>query len=101
MKEMRLRDALLAIAVALVCAGCSSIQGTYADPTGAFVLDLKSGGQATFSFGGQAAPCTYDVNGKSIALACQGADTKEVLTIQGDGSLAGPPGSPIPPLRKK
>ena len=98
---MRLRDAFLAIVVALVCAGCSSVQGTYADSTGAFVLDLKSGGQATFTFGGQAAPCTYDVNGKSVSVACQGDNSKEVLTIQSDGSLAGPPGSPIPPLRKK
>jgi hypothetical protein len=93
---------LVALLATSVLGGCSSrIQGTYTDPTGAFVLELKSGNSASFAFSGQAAPCTYQSAGSKINLQCQGQADTLVLTVQNDGSLTGPPGTFLPPLRKK
>ena len=94
----------LFIAVLAVAAlwGCgSSLTGTYTDGTGAFTLELKSGGAATFTFAGMPAMCTYKPNGNTIALMCEGQVGALVLTVQNDGSLAGPPGTFMPPLKKK
>jgi len=83
-------------------AGCSgSVSGTYTDPSGAFVLNLKSGGAATFAFAGQQANCTYKSDGKTVNLTCEGQTGALTLTVQSDGSLTGPPGTFMPPLRKK
>jgi hypothetical protein len=90
---------LVCLSFAVVACG-SNLTGTYSDPSGAFVLELKSGGQANLTFAGQSAPCTYTVNGQSLALQCPGQAGALVLTIQSDGSLAGPPGTLIPALRK-
>jgi hypothetical protein len=101
-----LRTKLLACAfacVTLITAGCGSgVTGTYSDPTGAFVLNLNSGGNATIAFAGMSSMCTYTVSGSNVTLMCQG-DTSGplVLTIQSDGSVTGPPGSFMPPLKKK
>lgn len=93
---------LVALLATVVVGGCSSrIQGTYTDSTGAFVLDLKSGNSASFSFSGQSAPCTYQSTGGKINLQCEGQAAGMVLTVQSDGSLTGPPGTLMPPLRKK
>lgn len=85
----------------LVCAACGSgVKGTYSDPSGGFVLDLKSGGSASFTFAGDTAPCTYKVDGNNLTLNCQGQAGTAVFTIHDDGSLTGPPGSFMPALRK-
>jgi len=101
----RLPELLLAASIAgatLVAVGCGGgVQGTYSDGSGAFVLNLKSGGQATFAFAGQTAACTYVVNGQNINLTCEGDAGTTTLTLQSDGTLAGPSGSFMPPLKKK
>jgi hypothetical protein len=93
---------LVALLATVIASGCSSsIQGTYADPSGAFVLELKSGNSATFTFSGQPAPCTYQPAARTINLRCEGREAALVLTIQSDGSLTAPPGTDLPALRKK
>lgn len=90
---------MLAIVVAaLALQGCNSrIPGTYTDQSGAFVLDLKSDGTATFSFNGDPAKCTYTSSGDQLNLKCQNQSI--ALTFQKDGSLTG--GPLMPPLKKK
>jgi hypothetical protein len=101
MKATSLR-LLVALLATVVVNGCSSrVQGTYTDSTGAFVLDLKSGNRASFAFSGQPAACTYRPAGSRINLQCEGQAGNLVLTVQSDGSLTGPPGTDLPPLRKK
>jgi hypothetical protein len=86
---------------ALVTCGCSAgMKGTYSDAGGAMVLDLKSGGKATFTFQGDAADCTYDTNDKKLTVDCKGPAGKAIFNVHEDGSLTGPPGSFIPVLRK-
>ena len=93
--------ALILACAVMVAAGCSSgVKGTYSDPGGGVVLDLKSGGKATLTFAGDAADCTYETSGNKLTLECKGAAGKTVFTIHDDGSLTGPPGSFIPALRK-
>jgi len=89
----------VAITAVSITAGCGGVTGTYSDPTGGVSIELKSGGAAMFTFAGQSSPCTYTTSGKQVSLTCQGQTT--VFTIQDDGSLAGPPGSLMPPLKKK
>lgn len=94
---------LIASFVCLSCAlsACGSgMQGTYSDASGAFTLDLKSGGKANFTFMGEVAQCAYTANGNKLALDCQGDAGKVVFTIHDDGSLTGPPGGFMPALRK-
>ena len=101
MKVRNLTSFLAGVVVMLLCAACGSgVKGTYSDPQGAFVLDLKSGGSASFTFAGDTAPCTYKVDGNNLTLNCQGQAGTVVLTIHDDGSLTGPPGSFMPALRK-
>jgi hypothetical protein len=99
----KLSLALLLVALYSIagCDGCSSLPGTYTDPQGAITLDIKSGGTATLTFMGETAQCTYTVDGKKLALNCKGDAGKLTFNIQDDGSLTGPPGTFIPPLRKK
>lgn len=105
MNRSPLRDAaiVLAILAVLSCAlaACGSgVQGTYSDNSGSLMLELHTGGQATFTFMGEAAQCTYAVDGKKLTLTCKGEAGKTVFTIHDDGSLTGPPGSFMPALRK-
>ena len=88
---------LLGLVVSWVACG-KSVQGTYSDNAGAFVLELKSGGKATFTFGGEAMPCTYKVDGNQVTLQC--ATETNFFTVHDDGSLTGPPGSFMGALRK-
>jgi hypothetical protein len=88
--------------LALGLVGCGSgVRGTYSDQTGAFVLDLKSGGKASFAIPGDAVSCNYRVDGESLTLDCPGDAGKLVFTIHGDGSMTGPRDSFMPALRKK
>lgn len=98
MKAVVKQFLMLAIVVTgLALQGCSRIPGTYTDQSGAFVLDLKSDGTATFSFNGDPAKCTYTSSGDQLSLKCQNQST--TLTFQKDGSLTG--GPLMPPLKKK
>jgi hypothetical protein len=92
---------VLAFTTIALCAGCGGVQGTYSDPGGAMTLQLKSGGAATVTFMGQTATCTYTTASNQVTMDCPQAGGKMVFTIQNDGSLAGPPGSFIQPLKKK
>lgn len=88
------------LSLALTACG-SSVAGTYSDGSGAFILELRSGGHAQFTFMGQAAACTYSVDGTKLNLNCEGDAGKTEFMIHDDGSLTGPPGSLMPALRKR
>ena len=67
----------------------SGIEGTYANDTMGIVVELKSGGQATFTSSlGDNDACTYKVDGKKLTLDCK--HDKVVFTIHDDGSLNAP-----------
>ena len=79
---------LLCLCGAVVACG-SSIEGTYANDTMGIVVELKSGGQATFTSSlGDNDACTYKVDGKKLTLDCK--HDKVVFTIHDDGSLTAP-----------
>lgn len=104
MTQTYLRQFIVIAAIAclsLVLTSCgSSVAGTYSDASGAFMLELRSGGKAQFSFEGQTASCSYTVDGTQLNLNCEGDAGKTVFTIHDDGSLTGPPGTFMPALRK-
>ncbi len=80
----------LLVALSLIDFGCSSdrgIQGVYSDASGAWVLDLKSGSQATLTFSGDSRPCTYSVSGDQVKLTCKGERGAMNFTVHQDGSL--------------
>jgi hypothetical protein len=91
---------VLSIACLAVLTGCG-VQGTYADATGAMTMELKSGGVATITMMGQTAQCTYTTASNQVIVDCKDAGGKTNFTVQNDGSLAGPPGSFFPVLKKK
>jgi hypothetical protein len=97
----RMAGACMIIILALtMISGCgsSSIKGTYSDPSGAWVLDLKDGGQATLTFYGDSRPCTYTLSGDQVAVTCKGERDKLNFTVHQDGSLSGQGFMPV--LRK-
>ena len=102
---MRLRDSMCVIAglAVLLIAGCNSgPRGTYTDANGAVILELRSGGKANFTFMGDVENCTYESSGKQLTLTCKGSPAPvTVFNIHDDGSLTGPAGSFMPPLRKE
>ncbi len=82
--------------------GCKSgMTGTYTDANGAVILELRSGGSANFTFMGDVQDCSYESSGKQLTLSCKGEAGKTVFNIHDDGSLTGPQGSFMPPLRKQ
>lgn len=103
MSKAKFRDVTLAgglFFLSCVLAGCSSVTGTYEDEGNSFGLDVQSGGKATMTFMGMSVPCTYTTSGKQLTLNCQGQPANEIFTINSDGSLAPPPGTLIPVLKK-
>ena len=74
------------------CSSKSKIEGTYSQSAGGMpvVLDLKSGGKATFSMAGEDLVCTYQVNGGKLLLDCSPKGENVDFTIHDDGSLTGP-----------
>ena len=88
---------VLAGSVFVGCGG-GGVEGTYTDPGGSMLLELKSGGKASLTFMGDTKQCTYTVNDKKIPVVCAG-DTIE-FTVHDDGSLTGPPGGFVPVLKK-
>ena len=89
---------LVALTILTATACGSKVEGSYSDLNGAFILELKPGGNASFTFAGETQACTYKVDGNKLRLDCKG--DKTVLTIHDDGSLTGPPGTFMPALRK-
>ena len=71
------------------CTG-SNMEGTYTSNMGNVVLDLKSGGKATFTLMGASMPCTYSVKGEKLVLDCTPKGEKVDFVIHGDGSISGP-----------
>jgi hypothetical protein len=94
---------LLASAVGAGCSACDTggMRGTYSDPASSLILELKSGGKASFTFQGDVADCTYSASGKQLTVDCKGDAGRTVFTIHDDGLLTGPPGSFMPALRRQ
>lgn len=89
------------LAAGLIACNSERLQGTYSDPMGSVILELRSGAKANFTFGGDVADCTYSASGKQLSVNCKGDAGATVFTIHDDGSLTGPPGAFMPTLRKQ
>lgn len=102
---MRVLDSvsLVSAALAFLICGCNSgLKGTYTDANGAVILELRSGGKANFTFMGDVEECSYKSSDKQVTLSCKGSPVPTtVFNIHDDGSLTGPAGSFMPPLRKE
>ena len=83
-----LRLAAGAVLGALMIACGSKLNGTYTNPSGIAMLELKSGGKATMGLGGETRDCSYTEDGKQVRLSCAG--DKISLRINDDGSLFAP-----------
>ena len=81
--------------------GCSGVKGTYSDPNGGVVLELRSGGEAAITFMGEVTNCTYTTSGKQVLLNCKPPAGQMTLNIHDDDSLTGPAGGFMPTLRKQ
>lgn len=94
---------VVSASVIVLAGGCNSgPKGTYTDANGAVILELRSGGKANFTFMGDVEDCTYESSGKKLTLTCKGSPAPvTVFNIHDDGSLTGPPGTFMPPLRKE
>ncbi len=70
----------------LVVIGCGrSVQGTYTSTSGTVILQLRSGGEASFTMMGETQACTYKVNEKTVHLTCGKHELN--FDIMDDGSL--------------
>ncbi|KAA6465212.1 hypothetical protein DYQ86_04510 [Acidobacteria bacterium AB60] len=104
MNDMQGKSKLLVAGIGLVLfAGCKSgMTGTYSDANGAVILELRSGGDANFTFMGDVENCSYKTGDRQMTLTCKGSPAPvTVFNIHDDGSLTGPPGTFMPPLRKQ
>jgi hypothetical protein len=102
MRFQRTQVAVAGISL-LALMGCGkSMAGTYSDANGAVILELRSGGSANFTWMGDVEDCSYKSNGRQLTLTCKGSPAPTtVFNIHDDGSLTGPPGTFMPPLRKQ
>jgi hypothetical protein len=100
---MGFRRSMIAVAgICLLMPGCkSSMAGTYSDTMGSIILELRSGGRANLTFMGDVQECSYETGEKQVSLSCKGEASPIVFSIHDDGSLTGPPGSMMLPLRKQ
>jgi hypothetical protein len=102
MNRAHCRWTIAATALSLAVVACGGPKGTYTDPSGSFVLTLKSGGEANFAIPNSETTCTYTTKGDQLSLNCKGdASGPLTLTMHDDGSLSGPPDGFMPVLRKK
>jgi hypothetical protein len=86
----------------LLISGCNSApRGVYSDAMGSVILELKSGGKANLTFMGDVQDCSYKSAGKELTLSCKGEAGTTIFNVHDDGSLTGPAGSFMPPLRKQ
>ena len=83
-REIALWLAVCTAAVVLAC-GRSKVEGTYSSTSGTMILELRSGGKASFTMMGETNDCTYTVKGKNIHLTCGNNETD--FHIMDDGSL--------------
>lgn len=65
-----------------------SVEGTYSNANGSIILELKSGGNASFTVMGEVEPCSYTSDKDQITLDCK--DEQTVFTRHSDESLTGP-----------
>ena len=82
-----LRLAGVAALTALAACG-SKLDGTYTNPSGIVMLELRSGGKATMGLGGETRECTHAEEGKQIRLTC--GKENILLRINDDGTLFAP-----------
>jgi hypothetical protein len=78
-------SAVVCVVLAIVACGGSGIKGTYSSTSGTMLLELRSGGKASFTMMGETQDCTYTVSGKNIHLTCGKNETD--FRIMDDGSL--------------
>jgi hypothetical protein len=78
----------LAASSALALACGSKVDGTYTNPSGIVMLELRSGGKATMGVGGETRECTHAEEGKQIRLTCGGEHI--TLRVNEDGTLFAP-----------
>lgn len=87
-----IREALRLVGVAGLSGlllGCGSkLDGTYTNPSGIVMLELRSGGKATMGVGGETRECTHAGEGKEIRLTC--GKEHIALRVNDDGSLFAP-----------
>jgi hypothetical protein len=77
---------VIVAAMSFMAVGCrSGIKGTYSSTSGTMMLELRSGGKASFTMMGETRDCTYKVDGKDIPLTC-GNNTLD-FHVMDDGSL--------------
>jgi hypothetical protein len=99
--DRRPKTLMLALSM-LPAIGChSGLSGTYTDKMGAVVLELRSSGKARFTFSGDVQDCAYTNDKDRLSLTCKGEASPTLFMFHDDGSLTGPPGSFMPPLRKE
>ena len=95
----------LLLAVVFLAASCGGGRdpwvGVYSNANSSVVLEIKSGGKASFAFAGEKKDCTYTTDGdKTLTLDCNMGD-RITFSRQADGSIMGPPGNMIGALTKK
>jgi hypothetical protein len=101
-QKTMIRKKVCSLIPLLFVIGCQSITGTYTDANGAVILELRSGGSASLTFMGDVENCSYTSSKQQVTLTCKESPVPTtVFNIHDDGSLTGPPGSFMPPLRKK
>jgi hypothetical protein len=84
MPEVRRLVRVLALCGLATACG-SKLNGTYTNPSGIAMLEIKSGGKATMGLGGETRECTYTEDGKQLRLTCGG--DRIAVRINDDGSL--------------
>lgn len=82
---------LLMLAMLLLTACGSGIEGTYSDPTGVAKYEFESGGKVYMSLLGVKTEQKYVVDGKHIKIITASGNT-QIFTRLEDGSLEGPLG---------
>jgi len=83
-----------AVAVLLICscvvnAACGGkLEGTYSNPSGMVMLDLRTGGKAEMTMMGEIQHFSWKADSKNVTAKC-GNDSLD-FAIHDDGSLSGP-----------
>jgi hypothetical protein len=76
-------------ALSMLATACGSkLDGTYTNPSGIVMLELRSGGKATMGVGGETRECTHAEEGKQVRLTC--GKEQIALRINEDGTLFAP-----------
>lgn len=70
---------------ALLAAGCGKLDGSYADKTGIFQIDFKSGDKANLNTMGGKIEVDYEINGKEVKV--KSPQGTMIATVADDGCL--------------